>query len=91
MIEIGDEFVVNGKVGIVCFKGNYYDQDYVCLADDNEKTIGIYKVKYDGNQYLFAEEKDDEKRGVVFAQFIGDAADNDEKLNKVVDLITESE
>ncbi len=90
MIEIGDEFEVNGKVGIVCFKGNYFNQDYICLADDNEKTINLFKVKYDGDQYLFAEEKDEKKRGIVLGQFIADAAEGNEELKKMVDLVTES-
>lgn len=72
MIEIGDEFDVKGNVGIVCFKGNYYNQDYICLAFEEEKKFGIYKVKYEDGKYLIAEEQDDEKKSYVLSEFVTD-------------------
>ena len=72
MIEIGDEFNVNGNIGMVCYKGNFYNQDYICIAFENEGKFGIYKVKYEDDKYFVAEEKDKNKCAYVLAEVVTD-------------------
>ncbi len=88
MIEIGDEFDVKGETGIVCFKGNYYNQDYVCIAFEKEKKFAIYKVKYEGNKYYAAEEKDTEKSAYVLAEFVTDETIHNKELDEVFEKLT---
>ena len=87
MIEIGDEFNVKGNIGIVCFKGHYYDQDYVCIAFEKEKTFGIYKVKYEGDKFFVAEEKDKEKCAYVLSEFVTDGILESQNSDEIFDLL----
>ena len=87
MLEIGDEFKINGTVGLVCFKGNYYGQDYVCLSFEDEGKFTIYKVKYDDNRFFFAEEKDQERAAYVLSQFITDHIGMDDELDSLFDSV----
>lgn len=87
MIEIGDEFDVNGTIGIVCFKGNYYNQDYICIAFEKEKKFGIYKVKYEEGKYFVAEEKDKNKCAYVLSEFVTDDIVERGEIDKISDFL----
>lgn len=87
MIEIGDEFDVKGNIGIVCFKGHYYDQDYICIAFEEEKKFGIYKVKYDNDKFFVAEETDKEKCSYVLAEFVTDEVFENTEKTKLTNLL----
>ena len=87
MIEIGDEFNVKGSIGIVCFKGNYYNQDYICIVFEKEKKFGIYKVKYDEDKILVAEEKDKDKCAFVLSNFVTEDIVNLKDIDKLLELM----
>ena len=87
MIEIGDEFNVKGNIGIVCFKGNYYNQDYICIAFEKEGKFGIYKVKYEEDKYLVAEEKDKEKCAYVLSEFVTNDIIEQHNADTLLDLL----
>ena len=89
MIEIGDEFDVNGNIGIVCFKGNYYNQDYICISFEKEGKFGIYKVKYENDKYLVAEEKDKEKSAYVLSEFITDEIVEQDDFDKIINSLND--
>lgn len=72
MVELGDEFKINGKIGVVSFKGNYYDQDYICVVFEEDRTFGIYKYKIENGKYLFAPEEDKEKYSYILADLVTD-------------------
>lgn len=72
MVELGDEFKINGKIGVVSFKGNYYDQDYICVVFEEERTFGIYKYKIENGKYFFAKEDDKEKCSYILADLTTD-------------------
>ena len=90
MIEIGDEFDVNGNVGIVCFKGNYYNQDYICMAFEKDNKFEIYKVRYDDDKYFVAEEKDKEKCAYVLSEFVTDDIAQHGEIDKLADLFIDN-
>ena len=87
MIEIGDEFEVKGNIGIVCFKGNYYNQDYICIVFEKEKKFGIYKVKYEEDKFFVAEEKNKDKCAFVLSNFITEDIVEYKDIEKLLDLI----
>lgn len=89
MIEIGDEFNVKGDIGIVCFKGNYYNQDYICIAFEKEGKFGIYKVKYEEDKYLVAEEKDQEKCAYVLSEFVTDEIVEQNEVDKIMNSLSD--
>ncbi|MBR1385458.1 MAG: hypothetical protein IJ568_01365 [Bacilli bacterium] len=91
MIEIGDEFDFKGEIGIVCFKGNYYNQDYICIAFEKEGKFGIYKVKYEEDKYLVAEEKDKEKCAYVLSEFVTDDIIEHGEIDKLVELLKKND
>ena len=91
MIEIGDSFDVKGKNGIVCFKGNYFNQDYVLVAFEEDYTFGIYKYKCEGDKYFFAEEKDEEKYAYVLSEFVTDQVEEEGELDWLIDAINQKE
>lgn len=87
MIEIGDKFDVKGNIGIVCFKGNYYNQDYICIAFEKEEKFEIYKIKYINDKYFVAEEKDKEKYAYVLSEFVTDDMLEHGEIEKFVELL----
>ena len=89
MIEIGDQFDVKGNVGIVCFKGNYFNQDYICLAFEKEGKFGIYKVKYEGDKFFVAEENDKEKCSRVLSEFVTDELVMQNEDNKIMNSLND--
>ena len=91
MIEIGDEFDVKGIIGIVCFKGNYYGQDYICMAFEKENRFGIYKVKYDGEKYFVAEEKDKNKFAYVLSEFVTDDIVQNGEADQFMELLEKND
>ena len=91
MIEIGDSFNVKGKNGIVCFKGNYYDQDYILIAFEEDSSFGIYKYKFEVNKHLVAEETDKEKYAYVLSEFVTDEVADEGQLDWLIDALNEAE
>lgn len=89
MIEIGDEFDVNGNLGIVCFKGIYYNQDYICIAFEKENKFEIYKVKYKENKVFVAEEKNQEKYAYVLSNFVTDNIVENKLVDKTLELLNQ--
>lgn len=92
-IDIGDVIEIGGKTAMVCFETNYNDENYICVAfENNDLEYDIYKWRFQNDKFQVAKVVNEEDLSIVLKVFVDESikeSDSPDELRRLFAKISE--
>lgn len=87
-VEVGDIIEIKGKQAIVCFETIYNNENYICVAfEENNIAYDIYKWRINNDKLQVAKVTNDQELSHVISVFLKESVEeNPDKENLEVIL-----
>lgn len=73
-VDVGDIIEIGGKTAIVCFETNYNDENYICVAfENNVVEYDIYKWRFQNDRFQVAKVINEEELSNVLKVFLDES------------------
>lgn len=88
-LDVGDVIEIGGKEATICFTANYNQENYICVAFEEEKIrYEIYKYKFEQEKLQVAKVDDKEEAKPVLKIMVEEGIDEydiPEELARIID------